>query len=164
MKENLRVAVLSISDKCSKGLRQDRSGLYIVDFFKDRDWTISKYIVIPDEIELIKDSLIEICDNNMADLIITTGGTGFSVRDITPEATRAVFEREVPGFSELLRSEGQKKTPRAILSRGVSGIRKKTLIINLAGSIKAVKEGLELIYRPIPHGIDILTGKDSECG
>jgi molybdenum cofactor synthesis domain-containing protein len=135
-----------------------------VDFFKDRDWTISKYMVIPDEIELIKDSLTEICDNNMADLIITTGGTGFSVRDITPEATRAVFEREVPGFSELLRSEGQKKTPRAILSRGVSGIRKKTLIINLAGSIKAVKEGLELIYRPIPHGIDILTGKDSECG
>ncbi len=164
MKENLRVAVLTISDKCSQGLRQDRSGEYIVDFFKNNHWTISEYLIIPDEIGLITEKLIELCDKNKADLIITTGGTGFSQRDITPEATKAAIEKDVPGFSELLRAEGQKKIPRAILSRGISGIRKKTLIINLAGSIKAVKEGLELIYRPIPHGIDILTGKDSECG
>ncbi len=164
MKENLRVAVLTISDKCAKGLRQDRSGEYIIHFFKDNNWKISEYVIIPDELELIQKKLLEICDANTADLIITTGGTGFSQRDITPEATKAVIERDVPGFSELIRAEGQKKTPRAILSRGVSGIRKKTLIINLAGSIKAVKEGLASIYRPIPHGIDILTGKDSACG
>jgi molybdopterin adenylyltransferase len=164
MKKIFRVAVLTISDKCSQGLREDRSGKYIVDFFKERDWKISEYEVIPDELELIKGRLEDICDKKKADLLITTGGTGLSPRDVTPEATRSVIEKEVPGFSELLRAEGQKKTPRAILSRGISGIRKTTLIINLAGSIKAVKEGLEMIYRPIPHAIDILSGKTGECG
>jgi molybdopterin adenylyltransferase len=164
MDKDLRVAVLTISDKCSRGEREDRSGRYIVDFFKSMDWIVSVYEIIPDEIELIKERLKKTCDESEADLIITTGGTGFSSRDITPEATDAVIERHVPGFCELLRAEGQKKTPRAILSRGISGIRKKTLIINLPGSIKAVKDGLDLIYRPLPHGIDILKGRDSECG
>ena len=97
-------------------------------------------------------------------MILTTGGTGFSPRDVTPEATKEIIEKEVPGFSEVIRIEGQKKTSRSILSRGVSGIRKSTLIINLPGSIKGVKDSLELIYQPLPHGIDILTGQDSECG
>lgn len=164
MKEGLRVAVLTISDKGAKGLREDKSGQYMVSFFKEKGWVVSEYAIIPDELEQIKQKLVEICDGRLADLIVTTGGTGFSSRDVTPEATKSVIEKEAPGFSELLRSEGQKKTPRAILSRGVSGIRKKTLIINLAGSIKAVKDGLETVYRPLPHGIDILSGKDSECG
>ena len=160
----LKVAVLTVSDKGSKGEREDRSGKYIIDYFTEREWEISEYTVVPDEKEIIKNKLLEICDSGMANLILTTGGTGFSPRDITPEATKEILEREAPGFSELIRMEGQKKTPRSILSRGVSGIRKSTLIINLPGSIKGVKDSLELIYQPLPHGIDILTGEDAECG
>jgi len=138
----LKVAVITVSDKGYSGEREDS----------------------PDEKDMIKEKLTDICDNGKANLIITSGGTGFSIRDITPEATAEVIERGAPGFSEIIRIEGQKKTPRAILSRGVSGIRKKTLIINLPGSIKGVKDSLDLIYRPLPHGIDILMGRDTECG
>jgi len=161
---NLKVAVITVSDKGYKGEREDRSGKYIIDYFKQKGWEVTDYLIVPDEKEIIKQKLVEICDSFSAHLILTTGGTGFSVRDVTPEATKEVIEREAPGFSEIIRIEGQKKTPRSILSRGVSGIRKSTLIINLPGSIKGVKDSLELIYRPLPHGIDILTGKDSECG
>ena len=164
MKKTLKIAVITVSDKGYRGEREDRSGKYIVDYFKEKGWEISDYSIVPDEIDIIKDKLIDICDNEIAGLIITTGGTGFSARDITPEATEKVIERKVPGFSEIIRTEGQKKTPRAILSRGISGIRKRTLIVNLPGSIKGVKDSLELIYRPIPHGLDILTGRDAECG
>ena len=164
MKKSLKVAIITVSDKGYRGEREDRSGKYMLDYFKEKGWEISDYSIVPDEIDIIKDKLIDICDSQKADLIITTGGTGFSGRDITPEATEEVIERKVPGFSEIIRIEGQKKTPRAILSRGISGIRKKTLIINLPGSIKGVKDSLELIYRPLPHGIDILTGRDAECG
>jgi len=160
----LKVAVITISDKGSRGEREDRSGKYIIDYFKEKEWEISEYAIVPDEKDAIKNKLLEICDSGMANLILTTGGTGFSPRDVTPEATKEILEREAPGFSELIRMEGQKKTPRSILSRGVSGIRKSTLIINLPGSIKGVKDSLELIYQPLPHGIDILTGKDAECG
>ena len=164
MKKSLKVAIITVSDKGYRGEREDRSGKYMLDYFKEKGWEISDYSIVPDEIDIIKDKLIDICDSQKADLIITTGGTGFSGRDITPEATEEVIERKVPGFSEIIRIEGQKKTPRAILSRGISGIRKKTLIINLPGSIKGVKDSLELIYRPLPHGLDILTGRDAECG
>ena len=164
MKKSLKVAIITVSDKGYRGEREDRSGKYMLDYFKEKGWEISDYSIVPDEIDIIKDKLIDICDSQKADLIITTGGTGFSGRDITPEATEEVIERKVPGFSEIIRIEGQKKTPRAILSRGISGIRKKTLIINLPGSIKGVKDSLELIYRPLPHGIDILTGREAECG
>ena len=164
MKKDLKIAVITVSDKGYKGEREDRSGKYIVDYFKKNGWVISDYAIVPDETDIIKDKLIDICDNEKANLIITTGGTGFSLRDVTPEATEEVIEKKVPGFSEMLRIEGQKKTPRAILSRGVSGIRKNTLIINIPGSIKGVKDSLELIYRSLPHGIDILAGRDAECG
>ena len=164
MEKSLKVAIITVSDKGYRGEREDRSGKYMLDYFKEKGWEISDYSIVPDEIDIIKDKLIDICDSQKADLIITTGGTGFSGRDITPEATEEVIERKVPGFSEIIRIEGQKKTPRAILSRGISGIRKKTLIINLPGSIKGVKDSLELIYRPLPHGLDILTGRDAECG
>ena len=163
-KSNRKIAVITVSDKGYRGEREDRSGKYIVDFFKEKGWDIAEYSIVPDEAGLIKDKIKEICDNGKANLILTTGGTGFSPRDITPEATKEIIEKEVPGFSEIIRIEGQKKTPRSILSRGVSGIRKSTLIINLPGSIKGVKDSLELIYQPLPHGIDILTGQDSECG
>lgn len=164
MKKTLKIAVITVSDKGYRGEREDRSGKYIVDYFKERGWEVSDYAIVPDETDIIRDKLIDICDSEKANLIITTGGTGFSLRDVTPEATEEVIEKKVPGFSEMLRIEGQKKTPRAILSRGVSGIRKNTLIINIPGSIKGVKDSLELIYRALPHGIDILAGRDAECG
>ncbi|MDD3520836.1 MAG: MogA/MoaB family molybdenum cofactor biosynthesis protein [Actinomycetota bacterium] len=164
MEKAYRVSIITVSDKCSKGLREDRSGAYLIDFFKENNWEVADYIVIPDEYELISNNIRDICDNKNADLIITTGGTGFSVRDITPEATKSVIEREVPGISEFIRSEGQKKTPRSILSRGISGIRKRTLIINFPGSIKAVKESIEAIFKAVRHGVDILTNRDTECG
>lgn len=162
--KNLTIAVITVSDKGSRGEREDRSGKYIIDYFNQRGWQVTDYFIVPDEKDIIKNKLTEICDNEAAHLILTTGGTGFSSRDVTPEATKEIIEREAPGFSEIIRIEGQKKTPRSILSRGISGIRKSTLIINLPGSIKGVKDSLELIYRPLPHGIDILTGRDSECG
>jgi molybdenum cofactor synthesis domain-containing protein len=168
MKKNItgksRVAIITVSDKGFKGEREDRSGKYIHEFFTEKGWDISEYIILPDEIAMISKKLIEICDGANANLVLTTGGTGFSERDITPEATKAVIEKDVPGFSELIRIEGQKKTPRSILSRGISGIRKHTLIINLPGSIKGVKDSLELIYPALPHGVDILAGRDAECG
>ena len=161
---HLKIAVITVSDKGYRGQREDRSGKYIVGYFKEKGWDVTDYLIVPDEKDIIKQKLIDICDSFSANLILTTGGTGFSPRDITPEATKEVIEREAPGFSEIIRIEGLKKTSRSILSRGVSGIRKSTLIINLPGSIKGVKESLDLIYRPLPHGIDILTGRDSECG
>jgi molybdenum cofactor synthesis domain-containing protein len=164
MKKPLRVAIITVSDKGHRGEREDRSGKYVIQYFKEKGWEIADYEIVPDEKDMISKKLKDISDNEKADLILTTGGTGFSPRDVTPEATDGVIEKKVPGFSEIIRIGGQKKTPRAILSRGVSGIRKKTLIINLPGSIKGVKDSLELIYRPLPHGIDILTGKDTECG
>jgi len=164
MKKGFKIAIITVSDKGYRGEREDRSGKYMLDYFKEKSWEISDYSVVPDEIDIIKDKLIDICDSQKANLIITTGGTGFSERDVTPEATEVVIERKVPGFSEIIRIEGQKKTPRAILSRGISGIRKKTLIINLPWSIKGVKDSLEIIYPQLPHGIDILTGRDAECG
>ncbi len=164
MKNDLKIAVITVSDKGYRGEREDRSGKYIVDYFKEKGWEVSDYAIVPDEADIIKEKLIDICDNEIANCIITTGGTGFSLRDVTPEASEEVIEKKVPGFSEMMRIEGQKKTPRAILSRGVSGIRKNTLIINLPGSMKGVKDNLELIYRSLPHGIDILAGRDAECG
>ncbi|MCG9479222.1 MAG: MogA/MoaB family molybdenum cofactor biosynthesis protein [Actinomycetia bacterium] len=164
MKKELKIAVITVSDKGYRGEREDRSGKYIQEYFLEKGWNIADYAIVPDELDMIKEKLIEICDTGEANLILTTGGTGFSQRDLTPEATEKVIERKVPGFSEIIRIEGQKKTPRAILSRGISGIRKKTLIINLPGSIKGVKDSLELIYRPLPHGLDILAGRDAECG
>ncbi len=163
-KNKLTLAVITVSDKGYIGQREDRSGKYIVGFFKEKGWEVVDYCIVPDEKEAIQSKIIEICDSNKANLILTTGGTGFSPRDVTPEATKELLDKEASGFSELIRIEGQKKTPRAILSRGVSGIRKSTLIINLPGSIKGVKDSLDVIYQPLPHGIGILTGKEKECG
>jgi molybdenum cofactor synthesis domain-containing protein len=162
--DKLKLAVLTVSDKGFAGQREDRSGNYILEFFRQKGWEISDYAIVPDEKDMIQKKIKEVCDTGRANLLLTTGGTGFSPRDITPEATRELFDREASGFSELIRIEGQKKTPRAILSRGVSGIRKSTLIINLPGSIKGVKDSIELIYQPLPHGLNILAGADSECG
>ena len=112
MKKGLKIAVITVSDKGYRGEREDRSGKYIQEYFTEKGWNITEYAIVPDELDMIREKLIEICDTEKANLILTTGGTGFSQRDVTPEATEEVIERKVPGFSEIIRMEGQKKTPK----------------------------------------------------
>lgn len=155
-----KVVVLTISDRCSQGQREDKSGKLIWELIRYLSLELIKYEIIPDEPDLIKKKLIEYADNLKADLVLTTGGTGFAPRDFTPEATRAVIEREAPGISEAMRMECFRFNKRAILSRAVSGIRGRTLIINLPGSSKSVKESLEVILDELMHGLDMLAGGD----
>ncbi len=159
----MKVGILTVSDKGAKGEREDRSGPAIREIMEAAGGEIVRYQVVPDEPDLIREALVEWADEGV-DLILTTGGTGFSPRDWTPEATKAVIERETPGISEAIRLEGIKKTPAAMLSRAVAGIRKSTLIINLPGSEKAVRESLEAVMAALPHGIEILKGASGECG
>ncbi|MBI4684733.1 MAG: MogA/MoaB family molybdenum cofactor biosynthesis protein [Nitrospirae bacterium] len=158
----ITVAILTLSDKGSKGEREDISGSVIKDALKGIDAVIQYYDILPDEKDLIKKKLLEYSDK--VDLILTTGGTGLSPRDVTPEATLEVIEKEIPGIAEAMRSEGLKKTRRSMLSRAVAGIRGRTLIINLPGSPKAVKENLGVIIDVIPHAIEKTRGDLSECG
>jgi len=159
----IKVGVLTVSDRSFRGEREDESGPTIRRIVLEHlDAVIAGEGIVPDEIDAIASKLVEWCDEKGLDLILTTGGTGFSPRDLTPEATMKVIGREAPGFNEAMRSEGFKKTPHALLSRGISGIRGKTLIINLPGSPKAVAEGLCLILPAIPHAIETLTGGSGE--
>lgn len=157
----ITVAVLTISDKGSKGEREDLSGPLIEDMLKEIGAEVKHYEILPDEKELIKESLIDYCKK--ADLILTTGGTGLSKRDVTPDATLEVITKEVPGIAEAMRAEGLKKTSRSMLSRAVAGVKGETLIINLPGSPKAVKENLEVILDIIPHAIEKIKGDPTEC-
>jgi len=157
----ITVAVLTMSDKGSKGEREDSSGPLIKDMLKSIDAEVKHYDILPDEKELIKEKLIKY--SKEVDLIITTGGTGLSPRDVTPEATLEVIDRQVPGIAEAMRSEGLKKTSRAMLSRAVTGVKGRSLIINLPGSPKAVKENLAVILDVIPHAIEKIKGDTSEC-
>lgn len=159
----MRIAIITVSDKGSRGERVDESGLTIKKLMAKAGAKIVLTEIVPDEQELIEAHLADICDSGQADLILTTGGTGFSSRDVTPEATKEVMEKEVPGIAEVMRAESLKKTPNAMLSRAISGIRNKTLIINLPGSPKAVKECLEVILPALPHGIAILRDEAGEC-
>jgi len=157
------IAIVTLSDTGFKGNREDKSGEEIKKLIKSLGKVVF-YEILPDELDIISERLAYICDNNIADLIITTGGTGFTERDITPEATKRIIEREVPGISEYIRLKGTEKSPNAILSRGISGIRQKTLIINLPGSVKAVRESLEFILPVIPHALEKLKGDTRPCG
>jgi molybdenum cofactor synthesis domain-containing protein len=159
-----KVGVLTISDSCSQAKRGDKSGNLICQCLKEAKYEILAYRIVPDEEETIVKYLIKWTDKIYLDLIITTGGTGLSPRDVTPEATLKVIEKEVIGIAEALRLEGFKKTPHAMLSRGVAGIRKQTLIINLPGSPKAVSDGLEVLLPIIPHAIAKLKGDPTSCG
>ncbi|MGB6371048.1 MAG: molybdopterin adenylyltransferase [Atribacterota bacterium] len=160
----IKVGILTISDKGSRGEREDLSGKLIEEVVKKINGEVKYYQIIPDEKDIIQEELIKAVDNLHLDLIFTTGGTGLGKRDVTPEATLAIIEKEVPGISEIIRSESFKKTNRAILSRGMAGIRKESLIINLPGSPKGVRESLEIILEALPHGIEILIGQATECG
>ncbi len=155
-----KVAVLTISDRCSKGQREDKSGRIIQDLIKSLPGEVIRYEIIPDEPDMIKEKLKDYCDNLQVDLVLTNGGTGFTSRDFTPEATTEVIERNVPGIPEAMRFEGFKNTKRAMLSRGIAGIRKKTLIVNLPGSVRGVKESLEAVLDGLPHGLDMVAGRD----
>ncbi|WP_076545376.1 MULTISPECIES: MogA/MoaB family molybdenum cofactor biosynthesis protein [Halanaerobium] len=159
---HIRTAVLTISDKGSKGERKDLSGPVIKKMMENIGADIVYEEIIADEKEEIKETLIKIADQKVADLILTTGGTGFAKRDITPEATLEVIEKEVPGIPEKIRAETISITPQAALSRARAGIRKQTLIINFPGSPKAVRECLEAAIEIIPHGVKILKGKITE--
>ena len=155
-----KVAVLTISDKCSKGEREDRSGKITQELAKKLPGEIVKYEIIPDEPEMIKERLSHYSDDLKVDLVLTTGGTGFTPRDLTPEATKEVIEREVPGIPEAMRIGCLKLTKRAMLSRAIAGIRGKTLIVNLPGSSTGASESLEAILETLPHGLDMIAGKE----
>ena len=160
----MSAAVIVCSDKGAKGLRVDTSGEYIKEFLINKKFDVLEKVIITDDIDTIKNKLLYYTDDVKVDLVITTGGTGFSPRDNTPEATKEVIKREIPGIGEMLRAESYKVTPRAYLSRGISGIRNRTLIINLPGSLKAVKENLSFLDDVLGHGLKILKLVDTEFG
>ena len=157
----IRAAIVTLSDKGSKGEREDKSGEVIRTMLQQINTSIVAYEIIPDEKDLIIKKLREF--SKLSDLIITTGGTGVGPRDITPEATRAVIEKELPGFGEAMRMEGMKHTPRAMGSRAVAGIYQQTLIINLPGSPKGVAENLSVVLPVIPHTINLIKGTVTDC-
>lgn len=152
----MRVAILTVSDRGASGEYEDRSGPLIADIFESRtDWEVGPQKVVPDNFDIIANTLTQWVAGG-ANLILTTGGTGFAPRDITPEATRYVIEREAPGIAEALRAESLKVTRHAMLSRAIAGIRARTLIINLPGSPKAVQENLEVLLPVLPHALELL--------
>ncbi len=159
----IRTAIITLSDKGSKGEREDESGSVIRDMLGAINAEIVHYSVLPDERQQISELLTRLSDAGGIDLIVTTGGTGVAPRDVTPEATRAVIDRELPGMAEAMRAESLKKTPHAMISRAVAGIRKQTLILNLPGSPRAVRENLGVVFPALAHAIEKIKGDPSDC-
>ncbi len=166
-----KVGIITLSDKGSRGEREDKSGPAIRELLEAQldaagvpKYEIYSEVLLPDDQILLEGVLMGMCDEEGMDLILTTGGTGFSQRDITPEATYAVATKNAPGIAEYMRAKSFEITPKAMLSRGASVIRNQTLIINLPGSPKAVRENLGFILPALDHGLDILLGRDGECG
>ncbi|CEH35075.1 MogA/MoaB family molybdenum cofactor biosynthesis protein [Romboutsia lituseburensis] len=158
------VAIITLSDKGYEGQREDLTGPKIKEYIEETNrYNVVSYRLLKDDSQMLQEELIKICDNEIADLILTNGGTGFSKRDITPEATKLIIEKEIPGISEYMRMKSSEITKKAILSRGVSGIRKNSLIINLPGSPKGAIENLSFVMDTLDHGIDILKGQATEC-
>ncbi len=152
----MRIAILTISDRSALGEREDLSGPALAAELSIANWLVVEKRIVPDDAQIITQALVTWCDQGTADIILTTGGTGFAPRDVTPEATLAVIERMTPGIAEAMRMESLKITPHAILSRGVAGIRGRTLIINLPGSPKGAVENLKTIMSVLPHAVDLL--------
>lgn len=158
----MRVAILTVSDSCAGQKRQDVSGQTIRGMLPADRFEVCEHKIVPDEQSDIQNELIHFADVLKVNIVFTTGGTGLGPRDVTPEATSAVCERMVPGLAEAIRQEGLKKTENAMLSRAVAGVRQSTLVVNLPGSPKAVKESLEVILDVLPHAMDMLAGKGHE--
>ncbi len=154
-------AIITLSDRGSRGERQDLSGQTVKEILESKGFRVVRYEIIPDERSQLKELLTTLSET--VDLIITNGGTGLSPRDITPDVTSEVIDREIPGIAEAMRFEGLKKTPRAMLSRALAGVRGECLIVNLPGSPKAVKEGLDVIIDVLPHAIEKIKGSEEEC-
>ena len=159
----MRISVLTASDRCSRGEAEDKSGPLLADLLKGRAEIVCCRCV-PDDRDMIAAALVEMCDVFHSDVVFTTGGTGFAPRDVTPEATRDVIEREVPGIPEAIRYESLKIPPKAMLSRAAAGIRGRTLIVNLPGSPKAVRESLAVVLPVLDHAIETMSGQTLSCG
>ena len=157
--EIIRAVIITVSDRCARGEQKDESGLLLIQLLQEIGAKVLTAIIVPDDLEPLEGKLRAYADHPAVNLIITTGGTGFSPRDNTPEATRAVIEREAPGLAEAMRMETLKQTPLAMVSRGVCGIRSGALIINLPGSPKGVRESFSVIQPVLPHAIALLEGK-----
>lgn len=157
------LSVVCASDRCSSGICEDKSGPLIAEIMKPLA-DLCEYSVVPDDVTAISQALIHLCDETETDVVFTTGGTGFAPRDVTPEATKTVIEKEVPGIPEAIRQKSLEITPKAMLSRAVAGIRGKTLIINLPGSPKAVRESLEVVMPVLEHAVETLSGNTQSCG
>ena len=158
-----RVLVVTLSDRCSRGEQVDESGRLLAEEFSLLGADVAQRL-LPDDYALLRDLLVTTCDENRADLIVTTGGTGLSPRDITPEATRAALEREVPGLAEAMRMQSLLVTPHAMLSRAVAGVRKQTLIVNLPGSKNGAMECLHVVLPTVPHALEVISGVTLNCG
>ena len=156
-------AVITVSDKGSRGQREDTSGPALVKLLEENGYTVTYTAMVPDEIDDIRRELLLCADEKGLCLVLTTGGTGFSERDVTPEATEALLEKRTPGIPEAMRAESMRITPMGCLSRETAGIRKKTLIVNLPGSKKASTENLSAVLKPLRHGIEILRGEAHDC-
>lgn len=159
----MKAGILTLSDKGARGERTDLSGPALTEWLRSRGVETAAYEMIPDELGLISDKLAEWADSGALDIILTTGGTGVSPRDVTPEATTKILEREIPGLGELMRFRSLAKTPSAALSRAVAGIRSRTLIINLPGSPKGAVENIEAVWDAIPHAVAKIQGDPSDC-
>ncbi|HHY59064.1 MAG TPA: molybdopterin adenylyltransferase [Clostridia bacterium] len=159
----IKVGIITVSDKGSRGEREDKAGPAIQEMVEAKGWQVAATAIIPDEQKIIEAKLVEYADDLKLDVIFTTGGTGFAERDVTPEATLAVIDKQAPGLAEAMRLESLKVTPMAMLSRATAGIRGRTVIVNLPGSPKAVRECLAVILPALEHGVEILQGVAGEC-
>lgn len=157
----IRFGILTLSDRSSRGEREDASGPALTHLIRAQNWSVDRQRILPDDESAIRAILAEWADSGDIDVILTTGSTGFAARDVAPEATRAVIHRDAPGLAETMRAEGLKKTPHAMLSRAIAGIRGRTLIINLPGSPKGAVENLETVIPVLPHAVQLLKGDPS---
>jgi len=157
-----QAAVVTVSDKGAAGEREDTSGVVVAEILESRGIQVARREIVPDEANLLSELMVSLCDQAI-DLIVTTGGTGVSPRDVTPEATLAVIDREIPGMAEAMRAESLKVTAHAMLSRAVCGLRGRALIINLPGSPKGARENLEVVMPAVPHALEVVAGRASEC-
>jgi molybdopterin adenylyltransferase len=159
----IQVAIVTVSDSAANGVREDRSGPMLRERAEALGWEVCSYQIVSDELDEISSILRKLADSEQAAVILTTGGTGVALRDVTPEATRTVIEREIPGLSEVMRAEGRKITPLAALARGLAGVRGRSLIVNLPGSPKGAVESLDAIAKLIPHVVDLLEGRTAHA-